>query len=127
MQRGGRIGRGRARGNGVELDEPQPSQDEEVYGIDDRDSGGVPDTQNGDVRGPTLADLTDIFRAHMDRQEVRDARLMEENARQEQHFKTLKAWNSFNQILRPKQRCYTGVLQLVPHQVASEFLRFCVL
>lgn len=51
---------------------------------------GASGTEGGDVREPTLRDLTGIIQAFMGQQEAREVRLKEEATRQEHRFKALQ-------------------------------------
>ncbi|XP_029918509.1 zinc finger protein 202-like [Myripristis murdjan] len=93
MNRGGRAGRGRAaRGQAgfldqqTELEEPASGGEE----VENADTGGPHGTEGEGGAEPTIADLAEILRTYMGQQEVREARMKEDAARQEQRFRALQ-------------------------------------
>uniref|UniRef100_A0A3B3HAG4 Gypsy retrotransposon integrase-like protein 1 n=3 Tax=Oryzias latipes TaxID=8090 RepID=A0A3B3HAG4_ORYLA len=86
MQKSGRNMRGAKDGPlPPKMTQEQPDEDQEENGA----SGGV-DSSEGTGNEPSVADLVSIFRSHMSQQEARDARQMEESARQEKRFRALQ-------------------------------------
>uniref|UniRef100_A0A8C5GD01 Gypsy retrotransposon integrase-like protein 1 n=1 Tax=Gouania willdenowi TaxID=441366 RepID=A0A8C5GD01_GOUWI len=86
MQRGGRSTRTAHRDNQPQMTGTEAlNEGEEENGA----TGGV-DSTEGEGKEPSLSDLVSLFRAHMTQQEAREARQLEENARQEHRSRTLQ-------------------------------------